>query len=310
MKGIILSAGKSTRLYPSSIAFNKALLPIYDKPMIYYPLATLMLAGIKDIMIIVSEKDLPLYKGLLGNGQTLGINITYEIQKVQRGTADAILIAEKFIANDNVCLIFGDNIFFDGNMEQLLEKSGKIESGACVFGYYVEDPRPFGVAEFDKEGKILSLEEKPSNPKSNYAVTGLYFYDNRCVEFAKTLKPSNRGELEVTDLNKKYLEKLDLKIELLDKKVKWLDTGNSQSLLEASNIVCKTQEERGKYIACLEEIAYKMGYITKEQLILLAEPLKKTLYGQYLLKLWNFNIFMKYLKRLTHWYIINRWVFL
>lgn len=287
MKGIILSAGKSTRLYPTSLAFNKVLLPIYDKPMLYYPLTTLMNAGIRDILIIVSEKDLPLFKELLGNGQKLGINISYDIQTEPRGTADAILIAEKFIGNDEACLIFGDNIFFDGNMNELLEKAGKLTTGAKVFGYYVDDPRPFGVAEFDKNGKILSLEEKPQNPKSNYAVTGLYFYDNRCVKFAKTLKPSARGELEVTDLNKKFLEAGDLSIELLSKNVKWLDTGNCDSLLQASNIIQKTQNEKNILVASPEEIAYKKGYINKEQLLSLAEPLKKTSYGKYLISLAN-----------------------
>lgn len=285
MKGIILSAGKSTRLYPTSLAFNKVLLPIYDKPMLYYPLTTLMKAGIKDILIIVSERDLPLFKEFLGNGQKLGINISYDIQTEPRGTADAILIAEKFIGKDEACLIFGDNIFFDGNIDELLQKAGTLKTGAKVFGYYVEDPRPFGVAEFDKSGKILSLEEKPQNPKSNYAVTGLYFYDNKCVEYAKTLKPSARGELEITDLNKKYLEAGNLSIELLSKDVKWLDTGNCDSLLQASNIVKKTQEENKNLVACPEEIAYKRGYINKDQLISLAEPLKKTTYGKYLINM-------------------------
>ena len=284
MKGIILSAGKSTRLFPTSMAFNKALLPVYDKPMIYYPLATLMSAGIKDILIIVSERDIPLFNEFFGNGENLGINIEYAVQKVQRGTADAINIAQEFIGEDNACLIFGDNIFFGGNIDELLEKCGKMEKGATVFGYYVDDPRPFGVAEFDDKGKILSLEEKPQNPKSNYAVTGLYFYDNRCKDFVKTLIPSWRGELEVTDLNKKYLECGELKIELLDKDVKWLDTGNCDSLLMASNIVKEYQDDKN-FVACLEEIAYKKGYITKEQVQKIAQPLSKTKYGKHLLEL-------------------------
>ncbi|MBQ7308083.1 MAG: glucose-1-phosphate thymidylyltransferase RfbA [Clostridia bacterium] len=286
MKGIILSAGRSTRLYPTSLAFNKSFLPIYDKPMLYYPLATLMNANIKDILIIVSEQDLRLFQNLLGDGKHLGINISYEIQRVPRGTAEALIIGEKFIGSDNVCLIFGDNVFFGGNMNELLEKCGKQESGASVFGYYVEDPRPFGVAEFDSNGNILSLEEKPQNPKSNYAVTGLYFYDNKCVEYAKQLTPSNRGELEITDLNKKYLENGNLKIELLDKDVNWLDTGNATSLLEAGNIVSEYQQG-GEFVACLEEIAYTKGYITRQELEDLIKPLSKTLYGKHLDMLLN-----------------------
>ena len=281
MKGIILAAGKSSRLYPTSLAFNKVFLPIYDKPMLYYPLATLINANIRDILLIVSQRDLDLFKTFLGDGKQLGLNISYEIQKEPKGTAEALLIGEKFIGEDNACLIFGDNVFFGGNMNELLEKCGKGFGGATVFGYYVEDPRPFGVAEFDKEGNILSLEEKPQNPKSNYAVTGLYFYDKKCVEYAKTLTPSQRGELEITDLNKLYLQDGNLKIELLSKDVKWLDTGNATSLLEAGNIVSNYQES-GEFVACIEELVYKKGYITKTQFEQLIQPLSKTLYGKHL----------------------------
>lgn len=261
MKGIILAGGAGTRLYPSSLSISKILLPIYDKPMIYYPLATLMLADIKDILVITNEADYDNFRRVLGDGKRLGMNIQYKIQHVQRGIADAFLIAEDFIAGDDVVLILGDNIFYGENLHEILRKARNTNRGATVFGYPVDDPERFGVAEIDGNNKVLSLEEKPKHPKSNYAVTGLYFYDKHVCEFAKTLKPSARGELEITDLNKIYLEKGLLDMQILDKSYVWLDTGTHESMLEASKFVHETEIKTGKKLACVEEIACKEGFI-------------------------------------------------
>ena len=261
MKGIILAGGAGTRLYPSSLSISKILLPIYDKPMIYYPLATLMLADIKDILVITNEADFDNFKRVLGDGKRLGMSIQYKIQYVQCGIADAFLIAEDFINGDDVVLILGDNIFYGENLHEILKKAQKTNRGATVFGYPVDDPERFGVAEIDSDNKVISLEEKPKHPKSNYAVTGLYFYDKNVCEFAKTLKPSARGELEITDLNKIYLEKGLLDMQILDKSYVWLDTGTHESMLEASKFVHETEVKTGKKLACVEEIACKEGFI-------------------------------------------------
>ncbi|MEA3316559.1 MAG: glucose-1-phosphate thymidylyltransferase RfbA [Bacteroidota bacterium] len=285
MKGIILAGGAGTRLYPITKSISKQIIPIYDKPMIYYPLSVLMLSDIKDILIISTPKDIHLYKNLLGDGSHLGIKISYEIQASPDGLAQAFIIGEEFIGNDNVCLILGDNIYYGYGLSGILKENAKLKDGAVVFGYYVKDPKRYGVAEFDKDGNVLSLEEKPEHPKSNYAVTGLYFYSNDVVKKAKNLKPSARGELEITDLNKLYLEENRLKVELLGRGMAWLDTGTHDSLLQASNYVETIESRQGLKVACIEEIAFNNGYINKEQLIKLGNELKKNQYGQYLLKI-------------------------
>ena len=283
MKGIILAGGSGTRLHPLTISVSKQILPIYDKPMIYYPLSVLMLAGIKDILIISTPRDINCFKELFGNGSQIGLNISYAVQEKPNGLAEAFLIGEEFIGNDSCALVLGDNIFFGQGFSPIVKKAAKIENGAEIFGYLVKDPREYGVVEFDENMNVLSLEEKPEFPKSKFAVPGLYFYDNTVVEKAKKIKPSKRGELEITDLNKMYLEEKNLKVNLLGRGFAWLDTGNHKNLLQASNFIETIQERQGNYVACIEEIAYKNGWITKEQLKELAKPLLKTEYGKYLL---------------------------
>lgn len=285
MKGIILAGGSGTRLYPLTKATSKQLMPIYDKPMIYYPMSTLMLAGIKDVLIISTPDDTPRFKQLFGNGSELGINLEYKVQDQPNGLAEAFIIGEDFIGEDSVCLILGDNIYYGGGLSKLLQRAAEKESGATVFGYHVNDPERFGVVEFDDDMKALSIEEKPEKAKSNYAVTGLYFYDNKVVEIAKTIKPSHRGELEITDINKAYLEAGKLDVELMGRGYAWLDTGTHESLLEAGTFIETIEKRQNLKVACLEEIAYRMGYITREQLIELAQPLKKNGYGQYILRI-------------------------
>ncbi len=285
MKGIILAGGSGTRLYPITRSVSKQILPVYDKPMIYYPLSVLMLAGIKEILIISTPTDISLYENLLGDGAQLGIKISYKIQPSPDGLAQAFILGEEFIGNDNVCLILGDNIFYGYNFRSILEKAAGLEDGAIVFGYYVNDPERYGVVEFAADRKVLSIEEKPEKPKSNYAVTGLYFYSNDVVEKAKNLKPSKRGELEITDLNKLYLDEERLNVKLLGRGFAWLDTGTHDSLLQASNFIATIEQRQGLKVSCVEEIAYKKGFIDKDQLLKLAKPLSKNLYGQYLLKL-------------------------
>lgn len=285
MKAIILAGGTGTRLFPSTFVVCKQLLPIYDKPMIYYPLSVLLLAGIKDILIISTPNDIPHFKKLLGHGNQLGISLSYQIQEHPRGLADAFIVGEKFIGSSNVCLILGDNIFYGDNLKRLLSHAMEKKAGASLFGYYVNNPIDYGVVEFDNNGKVLSLEEKPKMPKSNYAVVGLYFYDNNVVEYAKSLKPSARGELEITDLNKIYLERNELDVEIMGRGYAWLDTGTHNSLLEAAHFVRTIEERQGLKIACLEEIAWRKGFITEEQLKALAKSMQKSSYGEYLLKL-------------------------
>ena len=285
MKGIILAGGSGTRLYPLTRATSKQLMPVYDKPMIYYPLSTLMLAGIKDILIISTPHDLPRFKELLQDGSELGINLSYAEQPSPDGLAQAFIIGEKFIGNDSVALILGDNIYYGPGLSKMLQKAANKEKGATVFGYQVKDPERFGVVEFDEEMNAVSIEEKPEHPRSNYAVTGLYFYDNDVVEISKNIKPSPRGELEITDVNKAYLERGDLSVELMGRGFAWLDTGTHESLLEASQYIETVQRMQNVQVANLEEIAYRMGYISREDVLKLAQPLKKNEYGQYLLRL-------------------------
>ena len=285
MKGIILAAGAGSRLYPASLPISKILLPVYDKPMIYYPITTLLLAGIKDILIITSPHDIDNFKKVLGDGSDIGVKFSYEIQEVPRGIAESFIIAQNFIQNDPVALILGDNIFHGFGFSSMLKEVGKRTQGATVFGYSVQDPERFGVVEFDKNNKAISIEEKPQNPKSNYAVTGLYFYDNKVVEYAKTLKPSTRGELEITDLNKIYLEKNNLTVEILGRGFAWLDTGTFESLLQAANFVQSMEINTGMKIASIEEVACRMGYITPIQLKELSKKYKQNGYGQYLEKM-------------------------
>lgn len=283
-KGIILAGGSGTRLYPITKSISKQIIPVYNKPMIYYPLSVLMLSGIRDILIISTPHDLPLYKNLFEDGSELGLNISYAEQPSPDGLAQAFIIGEEFIGDDDVALVLGDNIFYAYDFSSLLTNASKTTDGAVIFGYYVNDPERYGVAEFDKEGNVLSIEEKPEQPKSNYAVTGLYFYSNDVVKKAKSLKPSKRGELEITDLNSLYLDEKRLKLTMLGRGAAWLDTGTHDSLLQASNFISTIENRQGLKVACIEEIAYLKGYINKEQLIKLAQPLKKNEYGQYLLK--------------------------
>lgn len=291
MKGIILAGGSGTRLYPITKSISKQIIPIYDKPMIYYPLSVLMLAGIREVLIISTPKDIHLYEDLLGDGNQLGLRIEYAIQPSPDGLAQAFIIGEQFIGDDSVCLVLGDNIFYGYNFSSILEEASHLQDGAVVFGYYVNDPERYGVAEFDESGKVLSIEEKPEVPKSNYAVTGLYFYSNDVVKKSIGLKPSKRGELEITDLNRLYLEEGRLKMKLLGRGFAWLDTGTHESLMQASNFIHTIEERQGLKVSCIEEIAFLKGYISKDQLLMLAEPLKKNQYGEYLIKLANRKVY-------------------
>ena len=290
MKGIILAGGSGTRLYPLTKAISKQIMPVYDKPMIYYPLSTLMLAGIREVLIISTPRDLPVFKDLFGSGEQLGMQFSYAVQEQPRGLADAFIIGADFIGDDSVALVLGDNIFYGQSFSRVLRNvSERVqkEKGATIFGYYVRDPREYGVVEFDENGKALSIEEKPDQPKSNYAVPGLYFYDNDVVEIAKNVKPSARGEIEITSINNEYLSRGTLQVETLGRGFAWLDTGNHDSLLDAADFVAAFQKRQGLYISCIEEIAYKRGFIDKEQLLALAQPLMKTNYGKYLVEVAN-----------------------
>jgi glucose-1-phosphate thymidylyltransferase len=285
MKGIILAGGAGTRLYPVTRSISKQILPVYDKPMIYYPLSVLMLADIREILIISTPADIHLYEDLFGTGEQYGIQISYKIQPTPDGLSQAFILGDEFIGTDKVCMILGDNIFYGYNFRSILEEAATLDDGAVVFGYYVNDPERYGVVEFDESGNVISIEEKPTHPRSNYAVTGLYFYSNDVVEKAKLLKPSPRGELEITDLNRLYLDENRLKVKLLGRGFAWLDTGTHESLLQASNFIATIEQRQGLKVSCIEEIAFKKGFISKEQLLELAKPLSKNQYGQYLLKL-------------------------
>ncbi len=285
MKGIVLAGGAGTRLYPSTIAVSKQLLTVCDKPMIYYPMSTLMLAGIREILIISTPRDIGGFKTLFGDGSDLGLSIEYAVQAEPRGLADAFIIGADFIGNDNVCLVLGDNIFYGYGFSERLNNASSREKGATIFGYHVSNPREFGVVDFDDEGNVLSIEEKPENPKSSYAVPGLYFYDNDVVEIAKNVKPSARGEIEITSINNEYLLRGELKVELFGRGMAWLDTGNHRAMLEAANFVDAVQQRQGLYVACLEEIAYRKKFIDANQLTALGEKLSKTEYGQYILSI-------------------------
>lgn len=287
MKGIILAGGKGTRLYPMTKVVSKQLLPLYDKPMIYYPLSILMLVDIRDILIISTPRDLPMYEELLGDGSKLGINISYKEQAEPKGLAEAFIIGEDFIGKDSVCLVLGDNVFYGQGMTDILREAQNNKEGATIFGFGVKNPKAFGVVEFDKDFNVMSIEEKPENPKSNYAVPGLYFYDNDVIEISKNVKPSARGELEITSVNNEYLRRGKLKVQLMNRGIAWLDTGTPQNMLKASSFIEEIQEMQGLYIACLEEIAWRRGFISDEQLEILGQDLKQTDYGQYLLTLKN-----------------------
>ena len=290
MKGIILAGGSGTRLYPLTKAISKQIMPVYDKPMIYYPLSTLMLAGIREVLIISTPRDLPVFKDLFGDGSQLGMSFSYAVQEYPRGLADAFIIGESFIGNDAAALVLGDNIFYGQSFSKVLQQAAtrtESEPGATIFGYYVRDPREYGVVEFDANGKALSIEEKPEHPKSNYAVPGLYFYDNDVVEIAKNVKPSARGEIEITSINNEYLSRGTLNVETMGRGFAWLDTGNHDALLDAANFVATFQKRQGLYISCIEEIAFKRGFINKDELLKLAEPLMKTAYGKYLVEVAN-----------------------
>lgn len=283
MKGIILAGGSGTRLYPLTKTISKQIIPVYDKPMIYYPLSVLMLAGISEILIISTPRDLPIFQELLGNGEQIGLSLSYAVQEKPRGLAEAFIIGEKFIGNDRVALVLGDNIFYGQDFTTILKRVVEREEGATVFGYYVKNPEDYGVAEFDEEMNVISIEEKPKNPKSNYAIPGLYFYDKDVVEIAKTITPSARGELEITSINNEYLKSGKLKVKLLGRGFAWLDTGNPDALIEAANYIATIQKRQGLYVSCIEEIAYKRGFIDSEQLKKVAQGLLKTPYGEYLM---------------------------
>lgn len=285
MKGILLAGGLGTRLHPLTNAISKQALPIYDKPMIYYPLSVLMLADIKDILIISTQRDIKIFKDMFNDGSQLGINISYKVQDYPNGIAECFLLAKDFINDDNVCLILGDNIFYGHDFVKILKNASQNNNGATIFGYHVSNPSDFGVIEFDENNNVISIEEKPKHPKSNYAIAGLYFYDNDVVKIAQNIKPSSRGELEISDINSEYLKRKKLKVEIMGRGIAWLDTGTTKGLLDASNFVYAIQSREGLYIACLEEIAYKKGYISKEDLLSLSKPLLKTDYGKYIEKL-------------------------
>ena len=287
MKGIILAGGSGTRLYPLTKAISKQIMPIYDKPMIYYPLSTLMLAGIREILIISTPRDLPTFEELLGDGSQLGLEMHYAVQEYPRGLAEAFIIGAEFIGDDSVAMVLGDNIFYGQSFSKVLKEAASRDKGATIFGYYVKDPSEYGVVEFDENGMAISIEEKPKYPKSNYAVPGLYFYDNEVVQIAKNVKPSARGEIEITSINNEYLRRGDLHVETLGRGFAWLDTGSHDNLLEAANFVATFQKRQGMYVSCIEEIAFRRGFINREQLLKLADPLLKTAYGQYLVDVAN-----------------------